>query len=135
MGIFDRKRKVEDLPSLFAPGELMPHESPIEYEQVLEYLVGLSDQDFTTITQVAVVYRTADTECAKIMGKKSVKPTTFINPPDTKFQDELKKQMAADSNHEFLDDDDELNIAFLEDEPKTKTPAKKPLGNRSKAKS
>lgn len=129
MGLFDRKRKTDDLPPLWQPGEL--EQAPgIDYEMALEYVVGLSEKDFDTFVKCAAVYRFADKECAKIMGKDA-EPTTFIDPP----KKETHEIVRMDGERFELAEDDELNLAFLEDEPKTKTPAKKPLGNRSKAKS
>lgn len=55
-------------------------ETVVDYNSVLEYLVGLSGDDYTKICQVAAVYREADYQANKVLGLE-VQPTTFISLP------------------------------------------------------
>lgn len=102
MGLFNRKNQ-QARATYF--GEPIIPEDPVNYDQVLEYLVGLSAEDYTAICQVAAIYRQADFEAAKVHGRK-LEPTTFITPP---------QPTVADSS--FTDDDGNLN--FLEDDHET----------------
>lgn len=51
------------------------------YESALSYLIGLSGDDYTKVTQVAAIHRQAYYEAAKVLGIPD-EPTTFINPPE-----------------------------------------------------
>lgn len=80
-------------------GELWDIEpETVNYDSVMEWLVGLSDADYDKIVLTAPVYRNANNDAAKVLGKPN-EPTTFIDPP------------------QLLDDD---SPAFLEDAPKPK---------------
>lgn len=57
-----------------------PNIEPVNFDSVLDYLTGLSDKNYTTICQVALIHRKANKKSSKILGVKD-KPTTFINEP------------------------------------------------------
>lgn len=50
-----------------------------DYSAALNYLTGLSDEEFKKVIEVAKVYRDADDKHLKILGKKR-QATTFIYP-------------------------------------------------------
>lgn len=57
-----------------------PNIEPVDFDTVLDYLIGLSDKDYAVICAVAVNQRKANKKSSKILGIKD-KPTTFINEP------------------------------------------------------
>jgi hypothetical protein len=116
MGLFDKKRK--ELPALFSESELEPETQAAGYNEVIDYLTGLSDKDYQTVCSVAVIYREAQAKVAETLGIEN-EPTTFITPPEAPSNTELLPQ---DVNHiapkTILDDDDEdADIAAILDEP------------------
>lgn len=122
MGLFGNKKKskLDD----WKPGQYLRPDGDMEiipaavnYESVVEFLTGLSDQDYAHIGKVVKIYRKADKDVANYLGVEN-EPTTFINPPepptlaDSTFTDD-------DGRINLLDDDTELGN-FLEDEPPAK---------------
>ena len=75
--LFRKPKKV--LPALTSDEEMDIY-TGINYENVLEWLVGLSGDDYTKVCQIAAVYRQADFEAAKVLGVDN-EPVTFITPP------------------------------------------------------
>lgn len=73
MELFKRKKKPMELPPA-----LMNTEDPVNYNTVLDYLVGLSDKEYRQMTQSAEVYRKANKEVAKIVGVKDEPTTTIV---------------------------------------------------------
>lgn len=109
MGLFKDKQK--PLPALDLDDE------PANYNTALEYLLGLSDKDYETITKVAAIHRQANKDAAEILGLPD-DPVTFIHPPQPELVDTLGHTVSTPST--MLDEDDDLSQAFLEDEPKAK---------------
>lgn len=107
MGIFDKK--TNDLPALLSDDEL---QAPAGYEQVLDFLVAINGADFNKVIKVANVYRSANKDVALVTGLEVDEPTSIFEkqtaPPVT---------MPDTDAGNFLDDDDELSAAFLDDEP------------------
>lgn len=115
MGLFNSRDKSSILD--FKPASIYPVEAPqvVNYDSVLDYLVGLSKEDYDTICKVAVIYRKANADAAAAQGIDNA-PMTFIKPPEN------TEQIAAHVNHiapkSFLDDeDDDADIAAILDEP------------------
>ena len=54
--------------------------SGVNYNTVVEWLVGLSTADHLMVLRSAKIYRKADREVAKTLGIKN-EPVTFIHPP------------------------------------------------------
>lgn len=118
--MFDFLKRREPKTPVELPGILQP-ENPVNYNSVLDYMVGLSDKDYKKLTGSAEVYRKANKEVAKIVGIKD-EPTHELMPP--KPTDE---QIDADLD-DMLNEPD-LATAFLDDEPaptpkKAQAPAK-----------
>lgn len=95
MGIFGKKKKVTG--TYF--GEPIFEDDPVSYEQVLGYLVGLSDDEYKQVTQVAEIHRKAYLDSQAVLGEP-VEPSTFINPP-------VPETPTDEPN--FLDDDELTN--------------------------
>ncbi len=68
MGIFKKNKAVEVV------------EQPANYNTALDYLIGLSSDDYTKICHVAAIHRQADYEACQVLGVKC-EPTTFIKQP------------------------------------------------------
>lgn len=112
MGLFSKKKQ-SVLADLNMDDEL---EEAVNYNSVLDYLVGLSDQDYDRIGKVAVIYREANAKACEVLEVPN-EPTTFINPPKPEKVDTLGHPVSKPST--LLDEDDELEAAFLtDDEPK-----------------
>ena len=96
------------------PESLMP-EDPVNYNSVLDYLVGLSKADYSKMTRSADIYREANQKVAKVIGVKD-EPTTAIRTE--------RPEVTDDELDNMLNEPD-LNMAFLEDDielPKPKKP-------------
>lgn len=93
----------------------------VNFNTVLEWLVGLSEDDYAKVVKVADIHRKAYIEHCEALGE-TPEPSTFINPPEPEANLLVVDKDVHHLDHKrpksFLDDDDELTAAFLEDEPK-----------------
>lgn len=106
--------KKKDRPVVVIP-EAMKAEDPVNYNSVLDYLVGLSDKDYKKMTGSVEIYRDANKKVAKLIGIKD-EPTTSISTARPEVTDEdLDNLLASDMK--------DLATAFIEDDM---TPAPKP---------
>lgn len=88
--------------------ESMKPEDPVNYNSVLDYLVGLSKADYNKMTKSAEIYREANQKVAKVIGVKDEPTTTIATKPDITETD-LDELLAADPEavkQAFLTDDD-----------------------------
>lgn len=92
MGLFGKNDKKE-LPPLMTEADFY---DVANYDSALNYLIGLSDEEYGKVTQVAAIHRKAYQDAAAVLGTPN-EPTTFINPPEPP---------APEPN--FLDDDELL---------------------------
>lgn len=60
-------------------------DQPANYTTALEYLIGLSSDDYTKICHVAAIHRQADYESCQVLGIKC-EPTTSIKQPQSEYQ-------------------------------------------------
>ena len=97
----------EQLPPLISDAELAAEFPAVDYNSVVDWLTGLSQEDYDKVGRVVSIYRKAQGEAAEVLGVPN-EPSTFINPPEP----------AADP-------DDDIAIAFLEDEAPTTSKPKK----------
>lgn len=85
--IFGKRREPQqvDIPAIMQP------EEQVNYNSVLDYLVGLSDKDYRKMTGSAEVYRKANKEVAKIVGIKDEPTHTLLpeKPSDEQIDSEL----------------------------------------------
>lgn len=123
MGILDNfKRKNADRSPVVVP-EAMKVQDPVNYNSVLDYLVGLSPEDFKKMTKSAEIYRKANKDVASLIGVED-EPTTSISTEKPEISDDdLDAMLSADK--------DELTTAFLEDEIPADT-KKKPQATEKK---
>lgn len=108
MGIFSNKDKA--LPSLFTDDELEPEAVAVDYNSALDWLTGLSDEDYKKVCTVTEIYRKAQQEAAEALGIEN-QPTTFITQP------EVEEPADETVNKTILEDDEDGDIAAILDEP------------------
>jgi len=116
VGLLDKfkgESKPKVLPEI--PAAMQP-EDPVNYNSVLDYLVGLSDKDYKKMTGSAEIYRKANKEVARLIGVKD-EPTTSITTEKPELSDdELDDMLNAPAG--------ELAAAFIEDDIQTVKPKK-----------
>jgi hypothetical protein len=76
MSLFGNKK--QPLPDLITESDF---EDVANYNSALSFLVGLSDDDYKKVINVADIHRKAYQESAAVLGIAN-DPTTFINPPE-----------------------------------------------------
>lgn len=103
MDLFKRKRK--ELPPLMSAADFDIVPEQTNYEAVLNWLIGLSADDYAKVGKVADIHRKAYYDASKVLGLPD-EATTFINPP------------------EQVDDLQTLDPIFLEHEPAKKAKSK-----------
>lgn len=103
--------------------EAMRPEDPVNYNSVLDYLVGLSDKDYKKMTGSVDIYREANKKVAKLIGVKDEPTTSIVTEKPEITDDELDEMLATDGK--------ELAAAFIEDD---KHPALKPTKAQATAK-
>lgn len=113
--MFDFLKRREPTTPKELPAILQP-ENPVNYNSVLDYLVGLSDKDYKKMTGSAEVYRKANKEVAKIVGVKD-EPTHALMP-EKPSDEQIEKDLDT-----MLDEPD-LKTAFLDDMPEPDAPQK-----------
>lgn len=102
MGLFGNKKR--ELPPLISDEELFPS---VNYDSVLDWLLGLSVQEYSQVLQVAGIHRKAIEEAAKVLGKPN-EPTTQIDDPRDSLQ--TMPLMHIDKDSDFLTDDEPKKI-------------------------
>lgn len=80
-----REPKQVELPALLNP------DNPVNYNSVLEYLIGLSPKEYEKINKISVIYRDANKQAAKLLGVKD-EPTTALKA-DTQTDDEIDSDL------------------------------------------
>jgi len=105
--MFDFLKRREPKERMELPGILQP-ENPVNYNSVLDYMIGLSDKDYKKLTASAEVYRQANKQVAKIVGIKD-EPTHALMP-----EKQSDEQIEQDLDNMLNEPD--LATAFLEDD-------------------
>lgn len=113
MTLFGHKKR--ELPDLITDEELAEDQG-VAYDCVIDYLNGLSEDDYSKVIKVAEIYRKATQDAADALGVEN-EPTTFINPPEN------TELVPHDVNHKLPGSD----LDFLVDEPKTKSKRNKKI--------
>lgn len=113
MGIKDRLFGKREPQEVELPAILQP-EDPVNYNSVLDWLLGLSDKDYKTMLEVVKVYRDAGRTTAKLLKIKDT-PTTELLPvvPSEEQVDEELDQLLE--THP-----DDLKAAILKEQPAEK---------------
>lgn len=77
------KRQSKPEQPLWFEGEL--EKLAVNYETVVDYLLGLSDSEYKTVIEVTNIHRKANEDAAKVRGIE-LAPTSFINDPADELQ-------------------------------------------------
>lgn len=101
-----REKQPVELPAILQP------ENPVNYDSVLDYLVGLDAKEYDKLLKVAVIYRDANKSAAKVLGVK--------DQPTTKLKDDKPTDDEMDSALDDLLETDpaDLKDALVNSEPK-----------------
>lgn len=113
------KKKPVELPQV-----LTEQENPVNYNTVLDYLVGLSQREYEKILKVSSIYRKANKDAAKILGVKD-EPTVTLKeekPTDDQIDDALDTALVATKDG-YLE---ELELT-TSDQPKKSQAAEKKI--------
>lgn len=126
MGLFGSKKTVKELPPLFSEAEI----DGATYDQVLDFLVSVNNDDYKKIIRVADLYRKTHCEVAKVTGLATdPQPSIFEQQPVAAPAAPVAPATDTEAGN-FLDGDDDLAAAFLDDDeptpPATTAPATKP---------
>jgi hypothetical protein len=102
MGIFSKQRKT----SIQLPDVLTKQDDPVNYNSVLDYLVGLSRPDYEKLAKVSAIYRNANKEAARILGIEDAATVTLreVKPSDAEIDGALDDAL-NDNGPEFIEDD------------------------------
>lgn len=76
------------------PAALMADDNPVNYDSVLDYLVGLDGKEYDKLLKVAIIYRDANKSAAKVLGVK--------DQPTTKLKDEKPTDDEIDAGLDTL---------------------------------
>lgn len=98
MGLFGKRKS--ELPPLISDEELFPR---VNYESVMNWLVGLSAEDYAKVCKVAEIQRMAKAQSAGVLNKTNV-PTSQIDDPRDRVQT-LEPFIIDKEPHSFLDDE------------------------------
>lgn len=106
----NKKKNIDELPPLFSEAEI----NGASYEQVLDFLIAVNDDDFSKIIKVAEIHRQAHRDVAEATGLEYEAPASIFER-----QEVPEVQLPDTDAGNFLDDDDDADIAaaFLDDEP------------------
>lgn len=107
--LFGKQREPQavEIPAILQP------EDPVNYNSVLDWLLGLSDKDYKTMLEVVQVYREAGKTTAKLLKIKD-QPSTVLLPTTPS-----EEQIDADLDTMLNTHPDDLAAAFLADDEKT----------------
>lgn len=98
MGIFSKRVKLpaEQLP-------MLQPEDPVNYNSVLDWLVGLSKTDYIKMTKSVDIYRDANAKVAKVIGVRDEPNTTIKqDKPTEEEEDTILDAMLNASSEELL---------------------------------
>ena len=96
MGIFRKKRSSAEEVAKEIDEQL---EQPVsEYDTALDFMVGLSDQEYKKLHEVADIYRAANKKASKVLGIKQ-EPSNSLNlenPDKTAIYDKYDQKLLED---------------------------------------
>lgn len=108
--LFGKQREPQtvELPAILQP------EDPVNYNSVLDWLLGLSDKDYKTMLDVVNVYREAGKTTAKLLKVKD-QPSTVLLPTAPS-----EEQIDAELDSLLETHPDDLKAAILNEQPAEK---------------
>jgi hypothetical protein len=116
VGILDKLGKKRKANPVELPALLAKDANPVNYDSVLDYLVGLSEEDYKKICKVTGIYREANKKAATVLNVED-QPTTSL------VEDKLTDEEIDESLDQLLETPaDDLKEAIVNqavaDEPK-----------------
>ena len=116
MGIFTKNEKRSKVPAFLLDDDerATSSDQEISYNSVLDYLVGLSDDDHDKIFKVSAIYRKANKQASEVLGVEDQPVNTIGDLPAT--TDSADDDVSDDELDAMLNGD----TPFIEDEPKPK---------------
>lgn len=103
-----RQAQTVVLPALLEP------EDPVNFDSVVDWMIGLSEAERKQVDQVITIYRDANTKAANALGVPE-KPTTFIKPKKL-----TNKQIDEGLDALLETDPEDLKTALAKDTPAQK---------------
>ena len=100
MGIFNRSDKDR---AWELPHELTLQEEPVNYNSVLDYLVGLGQKDYEKLLKSSKIYRDANKQVAKVLGIKDEATVTLV--PKLPSEEDMEVALDKALNGDFIADD------------------------------
>lgn len=79
MGLKDKLFGKREITPVELPAVLQP-ENPVNYDSVLDWLLGLSKADYEKMLKVVTIYRDANTSAAKVLKVKDAATTQLKEP-------------------------------------------------------
>ncbi len=114
-----REPKPVEVPALLQP------EDPVNYDSVLDWLLGLSQKDYERMLKVVTIYRNANKDAAKVLRVKDEPTTQLVSK---RLTDE---QIDSDLDMLLQTDPDDLKAA-IENEPEPEAPKKAQAPSKDK---
>lgn len=106
------KKKAQSNSVMLPP--LLQAEDAVNYNSVLDWLLGLSDKDYKIMLEVVSIFRTANKSSAKLLKIKDQPTSQLIEPQQTEAEEDADLDLMIES------DSDDLTAALLADTPKPK---------------
>lgn len=112
--IFGKKREPQpvEIPTILQP------EDPVNYNSVLDWLLGLSDKDYKTMLEVVQVYRDAGKTTAKLLKIKDTPTTELLPTAPSEEQVDKELDLLLETHP------DDLKAAIENEQPKAKKTTK-----------
>lgn len=125
MGLRDKLMGKRDAKPVTLPEVLEP-EDPVNYDSVLDWMIGLSESDYKLMRQVITIYRDANDKAAKALGIENTPTTQLrrIQLTDKQIDDGLDSLLETDPK--------DLKAAIAAEKPKAK-PKKAQSPSKGKA--
>lgn len=108
----------EPMPAILEP------QNPVNYDSVLDWMLGLSDKDYKKMLEVVNIYRTANKDAAKVLKVKD-EPTTQLvsnNPTEQEIDDSLDDLLEMD--------DETLKATITAEEPEAPKKLQSPSNHK-----
>lgn len=103
MQIFNRdKKKTMPVPAALKPTD------PVNYNSVLDWLVGLSQADYDKMCKITNIYRDSNKKTAEVLGIED-KPTSTLfpeKPTDEEVDTALDNMLNNSDNMDLLEEDE-----------------------------
>lgn len=112
--VFGVKREPQpvEIPTILQP------EDPVNYNSVLDWLLGLSDKDYKTMLEVVQVYRDAGKTTAKLLKIKDAPTTELLPTAPSEEQVDKELDLLLETHP------DDLKAAIENEQPKPKKTTK-----------